>query len=33
MLGLVLLVAITVVLFNVVTDLAYAKIDPRVSYG
>jgi len=33
MLGLVLLVAITVVLFNVVTDLAYAKIDPRVTYS
>jgi len=33
MLGLVLLVAITVVLFNVVTDLAYSRIDPRVSYS
>ncbi|MGH9280417.1 MAG: ABC transporter permease [Acidimicrobiales bacterium] len=33
MLGGILLIAVTVVVFNVVTDLAYAKIDPRVSYG
>lgn len=33
MLGGILLVAITVVVFNVITDLAYARIDPRVRYG
>lgn len=33
MLGGILLVAATVVVFNVVTDLAYSKIDPRVGSG
>lgn len=33
MLGGILLVAITVVVFNVVTDLAYVRIDPRVRYA
>ena len=31
-LGLVLLVALSVVLANLVTDLAYARIDPRIRY-
>ena len=30
MLGIVLLVALTVVVFNILTDLLYGKIDPRV---
>jgi ABC-type dipeptide/oligopeptide/nickel transport system permease component len=33
MLGGILLVAVTVVLFNVITDIAYSRIDPRVSYS
>jgi peptide/nickel transport system permease protein len=32
LLGLVLLVALSVVLANLVTDLAYARIDPRIRY-
>jgi ABC-type dipeptide/oligopeptide/nickel transport system permease component len=32
MLGLVLLVAFSVVLANLVTDLVYARIDPRIRY-
>ncbi|HEX9116365.1 MAG TPA: ABC transporter permease, partial [Anaerolineae bacterium] len=33
MTGILLLVAVTVILANLLTDLAYAALDPRVRYA